>query len=84
MNGTKVIDKLAENHAVYALDLLGCGRSEKPKITYTNYLYVQLISDFIKNVIHEKQMLLPEVDFQVLLLYLHATMRMSFLETSIS
>lgn len=50
----KVIDKLAENHTVYALDLLGCGRSEKPKITYTNYLYVQLISDFIKNVIHEK------------------------------
>lgn len=50
----KVIDQLAENHTVYALDLLGCGRSEKPKITYTNYLYVQLISDFIKNVIHEK------------------------------
>lgn len=50
----KVIDKLAENHTVYALDLLGCGRSEKSKITYTNYLYVQLISDFIKNVIHEK------------------------------
>lgn len=50
----KVIDKLAENHTVYALDLLGCGRSEKPKITYTNFLYVQLISDFIKNVIHEK------------------------------
>lgn len=50
----KVIDKLAENHTVYALDLLGCGRSEKPQITYTSYLYVQLISDFIKNVIHEK------------------------------
>lgn len=50
----KVIDKLAENHTVYALELLGCGRSEKPKISYTNYLYVQLISDFIKNVIHEK------------------------------
>lgn len=50
----KVIDKLAENHTVYALDLLGCGRSEKPKITYTNFLYVQLISDFIKNVIREE------------------------------
>ncbi len=48
------IDKLAESHTVYAIDLLGCGRSEKPRITYTNYLYVQLISDFIKNVIHEK------------------------------
>lgn len=50
----KVINKLAETHTVYALDLLGCGRSEKPRITYTNYLYVQMISDFIKNVIHEK------------------------------
>lgn len=50
----KVIDKFAEKHTVYAIDLLGCGRSEKPRITYTNYLYVQLISDFIKNVIHEK------------------------------
>lgn len=50
----KVIDELAKEHTVYAIDLLGCGRSEKPRITYTNYLYVQLISDFIKNVIHEK------------------------------
>ena len=49
-----LIDKLSKDHTVYVLDLLGCGRSEKPKITYTNYLYVQLISDFIKNVIHEK------------------------------
>lgn len=51
---SQVIDKLSKEHTVYALDLLGCGRSEKPKITYTNYLYVQLICDFIKNVIHEK------------------------------
>ena len=41
--------KLAENHTVYAIDLLGYGRSEKPNLTYTNYLYVQLISDFIKS-----------------------------------
>lgn len=50
----KVINELAETHTVYAIDLLGCGRSEKPRITYTNYLYVQLIADFIKNVIGEK------------------------------
>lgn len=50
----KVVDELAETHTVYALDLLGCGRSEKPRITYTNYLYVQLITDFIKNVIGGK------------------------------
>lgn len=51
---SKVIDELSEKYTVYAVDLLGCGRSEKPRITYTNYLYVQLISDFIKHVIGEK------------------------------
>ena len=46
--------KLAENHTVYTLDLLGCGRSEKPKVTYTNYLYVQMVNDFIKEVIKSR------------------------------
>ena len=50
----KVVNELAEAHTVYAIDLLGCGRSEKPRITYTNYLYVQLIADFIKNIIGKK------------------------------
>lgn len=45
----QMIDRLKDNYTVYALDLLGCGRSEKPNMTYTNYLYVQLISDFIKS-----------------------------------
>lgn len=44
-----IISSLQENHTVYTVDLLGCGRSEKPCLTYTNYLYVQLISDFIKS-----------------------------------
>jgi hypothetical protein len=47
----KIIDELSESHTVYTMDLLGCGRSEKPAMTYTNYLYVQLIADFIKEVI---------------------------------
>lgn len=47
----RIIRKLAESHTVYALDLLGCGRSEKPNLTYTNYMYVQLVNDFIRNVI---------------------------------
>ncbi len=50
----KMMMKLEKNHTVYTIDLLGCGRSDKPNITYTNYLYVQLISDFIKDVIKEK------------------------------
>ena len=41
-------DTLAQDHTVYTLDLLGCGRSDKPAITYTNFLYVQLIVTFIK------------------------------------
>lgn len=46
-----LINHLSKNHTVYALDLIGCGRSEKPKMTYTNYIYVQLINNFIKDVI---------------------------------
>ncbi len=47
-------NKLTQTNTVYTIDLIGCGRSDKPKMTYTNYLYVQLISDFIKNVIKAK------------------------------
>ena len=50
----ELIHILSKNYTVYTLDLIGCGKSDKPKITYTNYLYVQLISDFIKNVIGRK------------------------------
>lgn len=46
---TPLVNKLSENYTVYTIDLLGCGRSEKPNLTYTNYLYVQLLSDFIKS-----------------------------------
>ena len=51
---TLVVKELQKNYTVYTLDLLGCGRSEKPEITYTNFLYVQLITDFIHKVIKEK------------------------------
>lgn len=50
----KVVDNLSKTNTVYTLDLLGCGRSDKPNLTYTNYLYVQLVTDFIKNIIGEK------------------------------
>ena len=36
------------------IDLPGCGRSDKLNITYTNYMFVQLVQDFIKHVIGEK------------------------------
>ncbi len=50
----KVVDGLSKKNTVYCIDLLGCGKSEKPNLTYTNFLYVQLISDFIKQIIGEK------------------------------
>ena len=49
-----VINELSQNHTVYTLDLLGCGRSAKPNLTYTNFLYVQLVTDFVKDVIGHK------------------------------
>lgn len=50
----KIVDTLAKTNTVYTLDLLGCGRSDKPNLTYTNYLYVQLITDFTKHIINDK------------------------------
>jgi len=50
----KIIHRLEKHHTVYCLDLLGCGRSDKPAFEYTNYLYVQMISSFVKDVIGEK------------------------------
>ena len=49
-----MIDELAENHTVYTIDLPGCGRSQKEKMVYTNYLYVQAVNDFVKHVIKTK------------------------------
>lgn len=55
---SKVIDKLSKTHTVYAIDLLGCGKSDKPAISYVNYLYVELVNDFIEHVIQQKTDLL--------------------------
>ena len=51
---SKIINRLSEDHQVYTIDLLGYGLSDKPNMTYTAYLYVQLLSDFVKNVIKKK------------------------------
>lgn len=49
----ETINRLSEKHTVYTIDLLGCGRSDKPEMTYTTFLYVQLLTDFVKNVIKQ-------------------------------
>ena len=58
----EVRKRLAKNHTVYTIDLLGFGRSEKPNLTYTNYLYVQLLSDFIKSEIGHRTDILATGD----------------------
>lgn len=50
----RLINNLTEKHEIYSIDLLGYGLSDKPSMTYTNNLYEQLVSDFIKNVIGRK------------------------------
>lgn len=51
---SRIIENLSKNHTVYAIDLIGCGKSDKPEITYTNFFYVQMLSDFAKDVIGTK------------------------------
>ena len=50
----RLVNNLTNSHEVFTLDLLGYGLSDKPSITYTNNLFEQLITDFIKNVIEKK------------------------------
>lgn len=47
-------DKLAKHFHIFELDLPGCGRSDKPNVTYINYMYVQLLHDFIKDIMRKK------------------------------
>lgn len=47
----KNVDSLAEQFRVYALDLLGFGLSDRPAISYTAETYIDLIGDFLKEVV---------------------------------
>ena len=48
---SRIVTTLAKKYRVYTIDLLGYGRSDKPKLTYTAYLFVQLINDFAKDIV---------------------------------
>ena len=50
----EVIDEFSKDHTVYTVDLPGCGRSSKKKLTYTNYFYVLALKSFIKQVVGKK------------------------------
>lgn len=51
---SKLTKRLEKTNKVYCIDLPGCGRSDKPSITFTNYYFVQLLNDFVKDVIGKK------------------------------
>jgi pimeloyl-ACP methyl ester carboxylesterase len=45
---------LSKKYTVYTIDLPGCGRSDKQKMIYTNYLYVQAVNDFVSDIIKKE------------------------------
>jgi pimeloyl-ACP methyl ester carboxylesterase len=44
---------IARHRRVYALDLVGWGRSDKPPLRYDGELYIQLLRDFLEHVVRE-------------------------------
>src|SRR5437764_12248486 len=47
-----VVPALAEQHTVFALDLLGFRRSDRPAARYSTGLYPALLADFVVRVLH--------------------------------
>jgi pimeloyl-ACP methyl ester carboxylesterase len=62
MEWEKNFDALREQHTVYAVDLLGWGRSDRPHGPYSPDEYVDLIQSFALNVIGEPCALIASSD----------------------
>ncbi len=69
---SKIVNSLSEKHEVFCIDQLVYGQSYKPYMTFTNYLFVQMISDFIKNIICKKTDIIATGDaFPIALMVCH-------------
>lgn len=55
---TRLVRRLEKNHTVYMIDLIGCGRSDKPAITYTTFFYAEMLGSFLEQIIGEKTILI--------------------------
>lgn len=53
----KNISELCREFQVFAIDLLGFGRSEKPKLQYSSDIWREQLHDFIKEIIGQKTIL---------------------------
>lgn len=51
---SKIVHQLSKTNTVYVIDLLGCGRSDKPALTYTNFMYVCALNEFLSEVVGKK------------------------------
>jgi len=49
----QITEDLSKKHTLYIIDLPGCGRSDKPKLFYTSYFYVQFLESFVQNVVEK-------------------------------
>lgn len=54
----RAAELLARRMTVFAPDLLGWGRSEKPSLTYDGELYIQLLDDFLHDVVGDRAAIL--------------------------
>lgn len=50
----RVEEELSQDYTVYTVDLPGCGRSDKENQIYTNFVFVQFVTSFLRDVIKEK------------------------------
>lgn len=48
---------LAQRQRILALDLIGWGHSEKPRIEYDGELYIQLLRNFLEEIVRERAVL---------------------------